>query len=115
MFELLVALGVVVMLGALVALAAVPPEILLGVGALGGGVVRGALAAPAGVPPETPLGGGALLAPLGLPAGTPASVASPRALGRAVATRPPLPPRWWWRPLALHEKVPPALRPRVMA
>src|SRR5438105_1642369 len=88
MFELLIVLSLVVSLGVVLALRAVPPELLLGAGAA--------------------------LALFGLVAGVPASIVYHRVLRNAVAARRALPPRWWWRPMELHPHIPKEDRSRVM-
>ena len=57
---------------------------------------------------------GAVAVLLGLGAGIPAGLAYHLLLFRALSTSGDLPPRWWWHPTRLHERLSDAGRRSVM-
>lgn len=83
--------------------------------ALGLVAALGACAAALAAAPDALLLGGAGLAAAGLAFGVPTGLAYHLALRRSLRAAGPLPPRWWWRPTALHGELPGADRRRVLA
>ena len=77
-------------------------------------LVVGLLASIALAPMPVVLGGAAALLAFGFALGVPTGLWYHVALGRALRSREPLPPRWWLRPTALHEKLQPDERRSVL-
>ena len=86
-------------------------ELALVVGIMLGLLGLGALAQ---LPFELGLHWGLRLTALGLALGVPTGLVYHVALARALSRRGVLPARWYWHPLALHPRLLPGERPRVL-